>query len=36
MSAYSTGLELILNAAEGVLQIIVTDDEKLLPGMAQS
>lgn len=30
MSAYSTGLELILNAAEGVLQIIVTDDEKLL------
>ena len=30
MSAYSTGLELTLNAAEGVLQIIVTDDEKLL------
>ena len=30
MSTYSTGLELILNAAEGVLQIIVTDDEKLL------
>ncbi|CAK7021783.1 MAG: hypothetical protein DESF_00900 [Desulfovibrio sp.] len=30
MSAYSTGLELVLNAAEGVLQIIVTDDEKLL------
>ncbi|MDR1857327.1 MAG: tRNA (adenosine(37)-N6)-threonylcarbamoyltransferase complex dimerization subunit type 1 TsaB [Desulfovibrio sp.] len=27
---YSTGLELILNAAEGALQIIVTDDEKIL------
>lgn len=30
MSAYSTGLELILNATEGVLQIVVTDDEKPL------
>ena len=30
MSQYSTGLELILNAAEGVLQIVVTDDEKTL------
>lgn len=30
MSSYSTGLELVLNAAEGVLQIIVTDNEKLL------
>lgn len=30
MSAYSTGLELILNAAEGVLQVVVTDDEKPL------
>lgn len=27
---YSTGLELILNACEGVLQIVVTDDEKPL------
>ena len=25
-----TGLELILNAAEGALQIIVTEDERLL------
>jgi tRNA threonylcarbamoyladenosine biosynthesis protein TsaB len=30
MSQYSTGLELILNATEGVLQIIVTDDEQPL------
>ena len=30
MSAHSTGLELILNAAEGVLQIVVTGDEKPL------
>lgn len=30
MSTYSTGLELILNAAEGLLQIAVTDDEALL------
>lgn len=30
MSTYSTGLELILNAAEGLLQIVVTDDEALL------
>lgn len=28
--AYSTGLELILNASEGCLQIVVTDDEHLL------
>ena len=30
MNAHSTGLELILNAAEGVLQIAVTDNEVLL------
>lgn len=30
MGARSTGLELILNAAEGVLQIVVTDDEAVL------
>ena len=30
MDAHSTGLELILNAAEGVLQIAVTDNERLL------
>ncbi len=30
MSIRSTGLELILNAAEGVLQIVVTDDEAVL------
>ena len=30
MNAHSTGLELILNAAEGVLQIAVTDNEALL------
>ena len=30
MSALSTGLELILNACEGVLQIAITDDEKPL------
>ncbi|MDR2744563.1 MAG: tRNA (adenosine(37)-N6)-threonylcarbamoyltransferase complex dimerization subunit type 1 TsaB [Desulfovibrio sp.] len=30
MNAYSTGLELVLNAAEGLLQIVVTDDENLL------
>ncbi|MGE9984623.1 tRNA (adenosine(37)-N6)-threonylcarbamoyltransferase complex dimerization subunit type 1 TsaB [Desulfovibrio sp. SGI.169] len=30
MTAHSTGLELILNAAEGVLQIAVTDNERLL------
>lgn len=30
MGACSTGLELILNAAEGVLQIVVTDDEAVL------
>ncbi len=30
MNAHSTGLELILNAAEGVLQIAVTDNERLL------
>ena len=30
MNQHGTGLELILNAAEGVLQIIVTDDEQPL------
>lgn len=30
MNEYSTGLELILNACEGVLQIVVTDDEQPL------
>lgn len=30
MADYSTGLELILNASEGVLQIAITDDEKPL------
>lgn len=30
MGVHSTGLELILNAAEGVLQIVVTDDEAVL------
>ncbi|MDR3358648.1 MAG: tRNA (adenosine(37)-N6)-threonylcarbamoyltransferase complex dimerization subunit type 1 TsaB [Desulfovibrio sp.] len=30
MKAYSTGLELVLNTAEGLLQIVVTDDENLL------
>lgn len=30
MSVSSTGLELILNAAEGVLQIVVTDNEAVL------
>lgn len=30
MSVHSTGLELILNAAEGALQIVVTNDEAVL------
>jgi tRNA threonylcarbamoyl adenosine modification protein YeaZ len=30
VKAYSTGLELVLNAAEGLLQIVVTDNEVLL------
>jgi tRNA threonylcarbamoyl adenosine modification protein YeaZ len=30
VKTYSTGLELVLNAAEGLLQIVVTDDEALL------
>jgi tRNA threonylcarbamoyl adenosine modification protein YeaZ len=30
VKTYSTGLELVLNAAEGILQIVVTDNENLL------